>query len=369
MNIRAPYNRTYQAYLTGDYSVKPVTRNYYYETGTMARFTGTEDYRVAIEHQEDQTVVTVQDVPAFEPRYFQLDKVVDNDEQIGFYGDLEMNRGTLRGTVVNQFKEKMENCVLLLYDQLIYLGDMEPGESKSLDDLPVLQYPRNYTYLVASYISGESSFEEADIENEDYVDATEKTNLLEFYLDREMASYTSNARVVGIRAEGDSGRTFLKTARAEGHTVASSVISVYSSDDEVVCRPAVIRQPKVLSGNYDAATNSLYGVDPVTLEYSLGNDVRIERLTFDYVSDEFIGQDSSNLAAFSGHIYFYNHSTGTYDRMDQLKREYEVDELSRYLSPGNTITIKYVYENMAEYNWNVLLPMLNIVGRNIDAKD
>lgn len=370
MNMRAPYNRPYTVYLTADYSVKPVTRNSYSETGTLPRFTGTEEFRVAIEHQEDQTAVTVQNVPAFEPRYFRLDKVLENQERIGFYGGIEVDRGKISGEISNNFLEKMENCVVLLYDKVIYLGDMEPGETKKLEEYPVLEYPRNRSYQVAAYISGESRFKGTDIEDAEYVEAVEKTNLLEFYLDNYIPSYTPNARVLGIRAQGDSGRTFLKTAMAEGHTIASSTIAVYSSDDEVLYRPAVVRQPSVHSGSYDEATNSLYGLEPVVLEYSLGNNVRIERLIFDYVSEEFtIQHEGSNLENFSGHIYFYNHSTGMYDKKDSLKLEYESDELAPYLSPGNTITIKYVYENVTGYNWDVLLPMLSIVGRNIDAKD
>ena len=150
----------------------------------------------------------------------------------------------------------------------------------------------------------------------------------------------------------------------------SSVVSVYSSEDEVLYRPAVVKRPEVLGGNYDESTNSLYGVDPVTLEYSLGNDVRIERLIFDYVSEEFIYQnDGSQMTSFVGNIYFYNHNTGTFDRKDPLKVEYKADELAPYLSPSNGIIIRYAYEDMMEYNWDVLLPMVNIVGRSRDAKD
>lgn len=370
MNIRAPYNKLYTAYLTADYWVKPITRSYYYEIGSLPKFTGAEEYRIAIDHQPDQTAVSMQNIPAFEPRYFQLSKVEDNGEKIGFYGDIEVDRNGIQGEITSYFKEKMENCVVLMYDKLIYLGDMEPGETKSLKDFPVLEYPRNHTYQIASYISGRGQFEEGDIEDREYVDAVEKASLLEFYLDHYMPTYTPNARIIGIRANGDSKRTFLKTAMAQGYTVASSIVPVYSSEDEVLYRPAVVRSPAVLGGNYDEASNSLYGVDPVTLEYSLGNDVRIERLKFDYVSEVFVNQGgTSQVASFAGNIYFYNHNTGSFDKKDSLKLEYESDELAPYLSPGNTIIVRYVYENMTEYNWDVLLPMLNIIGRSRDAKD
>ena len=191
-----------------------------------------------------------------------------------------------------------------------------------------------------------------------------KTNLFVFYLENFMP-YSPNAKVVGICSQADEDKERLvKSKEAEGSTVAASDISVYSSEDEVIYRSGLIRMPVVLGGSYDSDNNTLYGADPVTLEYSLGNDVRIERLVFQEVSDVFVsGKNSSDLSRFEGNIYFYNHNTGKYDLMDSMKQTYESYELASYLSPGNTITVKYVYENMTDYNWNVVLPMPNIVGR------
>lgn len=367
MNIRAPYNRPYEAHLAADYSVKPVTQNYY-GTGTSGMvplFTGGEEPDINLFHHQDETHMTIRNVPAFEPRYFQLEKAVPNTEGIGFSGDIEVDQGRYTGTVTSNFTMTMENCVVLLYGKLIWLGDMEPGESRSLDGLEVLGFPMNNSYEVAAWLSGESQFERTDISDESYVEAVEKTNLLTFYLDNFMPEYSPNAKVVGIcgQGEGEEAR-LLRSAQAEGKTVAASDINVYSSNDEVIFRSGLVKTPVVLGGSYDSSNNTLFGADPVTLEYSLGNDVRIEKLIFDWVSPEFVtGGAGRNLNLFQGNIYFYNHGTGKYDRMDSMKDVYEAYELAPYLSPGNTITVKYVYENMTDYNWNVLLPMLDIVGR------
>lgn len=365
MNIRAPYNRPYEAHLAADYSVKPVTQNYY-GTGTSGMvplFTGGEDPNINLFHRQDETLMTVRNVPAFEPRYFQLEKAAPNTEGIGFSGDIEVDQGRYTGTVTSNFTVTMENCAILLYGKLIWLGDMEPGESRSLDGLEVLGVPINNSYQVAAWLSGESRFTETDISDESYVDAAEKTNLLTFYLDNFMPEYSPNAKVVGICGQEDKEENgLLKSAQAEGKTVAASDINVYSSSDEVIFRSGLIKTPVVLGGSYDSANNTLFGADPVTLEYSLGNDVRIEKLIFDQVSPEFAAA-GSGLSLFQGNIYFYNHGTGKYDLMDSMKNVYEAYELAPYLSPGNTVTVKYVYENMTDYNWNVLLPMLDIVGR------
>lgn len=369
MNMRAPYSRPYQVELQEGYTVKPVTGAYYYGNDNQVRFTGDEACKVDISHLEDATRVTLHDVPAFEPRYFQMDKTVKNEDQIGFYGSLEIDHGKISGEITSQFKEKMENCTVFFNDKLIYLGDVEPGQTVEVGNYPVLEYPQNHSFDVASYLSGQSAFDQADIEDDAYVEAVEKTNLLSFYLDYYMPSYLSAARVVGIKTNSGSHNGLIRAGDVEGRTVASSNVDVYSSEDEILYRQATQRQPKVISGNYDENSNALFGMDPVTLEYSLGSDIWIQRLTMDFVSDEFLQNGSGTLLKFSGNIYFYNHSTGSFDKQEPAKRDYDSADLAPYLSPGNTITVKYVYENNSEYNWDVLLPVLNVMGRTIDDRD
>ena len=48
------------------------------------------------------------------------------------------------------------------------------------------------------------------------------------------------------------------------------------------------------------------------------------------------------------------------DYLQNLSRE----ELEEYLSPGNTITVKYVYDTTGEYTWNIMLPVLTVTGRS-----
>lgn len=367
VNIQAPYNRPHEAHLAPGYWVKPVTQNYYGTGTSVARrpFTGTEDYSINADYQADETVVSIQGVPAFDARYFQMDNVTSNTEGIGFEGDIEIRQGKYTGTITSHFKETLENCAVLFYGRLIYLGDMEPEVPVSLDGLEVLTYPLNHPYQVAAFLSGQDGFEKADIDNEDYLEAVGKTNVLAFYLDNFMPDYSPNAKVIGVFSQksGDADH-LLKNGEGEGRTVAASDISVYSSDDQIIYRSGLVKKPDVSGGSYDASGNMLYGGEPVTLEYSLGNDVRIEKIIFRRVSPEFAGKNSGhNLNLFAGNIYFYNHGTGKFDLMDSMREVYRRKELVPYLSPGNTITVKYVYENMTDYSLNVLLPMVEIVGR------
>ena len=367
LNIQAPYNRAYESHLAPGYWVKPVTQNQYGSgtAGVRRQFTGMEDYAIRADYRQEETLVEIRDVPAFDARYFQMNKVKANNSGIGFEGDIEVDQGRYTGTIISHFEETLENCAVLLYGKLIYLGDMEPEVPYSLDGREVLTYPLNHSYQVAAYLSGQNGFEEADINNDAYMEAVAKTNAMTFYLDNFMPDYSPNAKVIGVFSHKGENETYLlNSGTAMGKTVASADISVYSSEDEVRYRSGLIKKPQVLGGSYDVAGNMLYGGDPVTLEYALGNDVRIEKLLFRQVSPVFTqGGSARDLNLFAGNVYFYNHNTGKFDLMDSMKVVYEKHELAPYLSPGNTFTVKYVYENMTDYSLNVLLPMVELVGR------
>ena len=81
------------------------------------------------------------------------------------------------------------------------------------------------------------------------------------------------------------------------------------------------------------------------------------------MSKEFLKDSSdSYIEAFTGSIYFYNYISGNFDRMDLEGQTMDVDQLRPYLSPGNTLTVRYVYDGPGSYN-EIQLPMPMVAGR------
>lgn len=365
INIRTPYNKPYSLSLNPSYSVRPVTRSYYYEMmSSPTRFTGSEDYNIAINYGPEKTKISAQNVVAFEPKYFQLEKSEDNVNRIGFEGQVKLFDGKISGSVTNSFDYPVENATLIMYGTMVMLGDMQPGETKKLDGLELIRYPVGQYYIVAEAISGGNRYKKADIEDEYYLDALEKTNALIFYLDNFLTSYISDARVVGFVKNEDTLNLMAEGEyEHDGLTVVTSSLSVNPYRDRMVSRSVLMKRPKIVSGQYDPASNILYGIDPVVLEYSLGNDIDVERIKLSTISDLFLSNDKYGyMTPFSGNMYFYNYNTGIFDLLDPKKMEYNASELSPYLSPSNTLTVKYLYDNTSEYSWNILLPMIDVIG-------
>ena len=106
------------------------------------------------------------------------------------------------------------------------------------------------------------------------------------------------------------------------------------------------------------------GLSPLTLEYSLGGDITIEKLTFLSASEEFTENSGhGGTSAFAGDLYFYNYETENFDKMDSSQREFIHWQLEPYLSEENLITVKYAYDTPGDYTLDLSLPVIAAVGR------
>ncbi|MEY8354731.1 hypothetical protein AALB39_15420 [Lachnospiraceae bacterium 54-53] len=366
INMRTPYNKAYTIPLDPTYDLLPITRSNSFEMTPVPKFSGNEDYKVRISCGEEDTRVSVQNAAAFTPKYYSLRKKTPNTDHKGLIGDITLFEGKVYGTVTNEYPFPVEKVGILMYGKMVVIEELSPGETMDLKGLSVINYPVNNAYLVSARVTGGYQYSKADIEDPDYMLALSRTNILSFYLDRFSSFYNPEARIVAFSRDQD-GSQFLAGGDYEtyGMSMFTSTIDVKTKIDDRAYRSALMKPPKVVSGQYYGDSNAIYGVDPVTLEYFLGNDLDMEVLTFENPSEEFLNSEASNyITIFKGNIYFYNHDTGNYDAMDSDQSVYKASELSHYLSPGNTLTVKYVCDSTSGNNWYVTLPMLTVVGRD-----
>lgn len=365
LNMRTPYNKPYKISLSPEYSVRPITRNYYDFT-SASKFTGAESATVTLDHREESTALSVKGAVAFDPKYFILEKEEANSEKVGLTGTVTLFDGTVSGTVTNHYSTVTENVAVLFYGQLVPVGNLQPGETRNLNGAEVVNFPLNNSYMAAGLISGSDAYKKADINDKDYVTALEKSNLLMYYMDNYLSSSVSTARVVGFRT-GKENTGFLPDDgyQTYGRSLLTAALDLNNRRGEETSRPALARQSKNNpGGGYSAQTNTMYGVDPLTLEYSLGSDLDLEKVTFNRISDIFGRNEKyAYYQNFTGVMSFYNYNTGNFDKMNAGKDTFRSPELEPYLSPSNTLTVKYVPEITEDFNWNILLPMVTIVGR------
>lgn len=361
INVRNPYNRPYTVELKPGYRLLPITRSTQYTVGGDSLDTD-EAYQIAIRTGEDALTIKGQNISAFAPRYFKLEQRTENTEQVGITGDVDYFEGQIRGTLTNRFSYPIENATLVLYGNMVQLGRMEPGETKNLEDYTLLRYPLGDSYLAAEHISGEDNFVSTDIRNKNYMLAVERSNLTHFYLDNYLNGYTADARVIAFSTQKEESR-FLKNPSEDtyGITMLTQTVSINASNGDSIYRSVLMKKPKVVGGSYDSETNSMSGAEPLTLEYQIGTDIDVESLTFESISEEFAGDGGDMSYIFTGSIYFYNYATGNFDKMELEGITLDVDQLKSYLSPGNTLTVRYAYNGGGLDG--IQLPMPMVAGR------
>ncbi len=367
INMRAPYNKTYSVELNPQYRLYPVTGSPYYDQTSTGEFTDTNQADITIRYGEDATWIRAVDTGAFNSKIFQMEMHTDNETGEGFSGEIRAFNGELSGTITNNYPYAVENAALILYNQLLIIGNMEPGETISLDNKPMTFCATNFSYVLASQITGVSLYDvNGDMEDASYVQALERANLLSFYIENYISGYHSQACVVAFGNEKET-LDFMKQAdyEAYGCTLLTAQLEVNYEKDGKVFRSAMQKQPNVLSGEYDADRNTMYGMAPVILEYYLGNETEVDSVDFHLLTEE--ASDSLRYyytVPFAGSIYFYNYNTGDYDLVKPDQVHFTREELEEYLSPGNTITVRYVYDTAGEYTWNIMLPVVTVTGRS-----
>jgi len=359
INIMNPYNKSYQAKIDASYTVLPITK-YTPVTDAIAA----DASSIKINYNDDATNLTVGNVGAFNPRFFMLSGKTDNVDKLGFTGDVHLFDNKVSGYIVNNYPYDVTDAVVMFYGKMLYIGDIKKGETKNIDSLEIINIPLTNTYIVSGKITGLNDYIKADITDTKYLESLEKSNIIAFYLDYYMSGYTADARVIAFSDESPDNTLIVgDKLDAYGMTMLTSALSVDSKEDNLVYRSVLMKNPTVLSGEYNVSTNSMYGSEPAVLEYSIGNDIDISKLIFEPISDYFLTDYSNEkINYFSGTLALYNYTTGKYDYIKNDKREYDSYELKQYLSPVNTITVRYIYDNSKDTQMDIILPMLDVVG-------
>ena len=365
LNLRSPSQRSYSVKLSPGYTVYPITRSAYYEQA-KPQFTGEDEASVSLRFEEEATKVSIRDTGAFESRYFLAEQNGHGSQDQGFLADFRLFDGQAEGTVTSHYPEPLENAALVLYNQLIPIGSIEPGETVELSGCQVICGAANYGYVMAEQVTGASRYREGDMEDEGYVQALQRTNLLSYYLSDVFQNDRLGARLVGfVQETGQPGFLESGSYEAYGTTLITAPVEVELRQDNRIYYAVLPRDPEVISGEYVAATNTMYGTAPLILEYYLGNDTEVESLQFMAQSEQVLASLRYNYTVpFTGDVYFYNYNTGSYDRMDAAVGTYDRSQLDPYLSPGNTLTVRYVYDQTEDYMGNIILPVVTAIGRS-----
>ncbi|MDO4264970.1 MAG: hypothetical protein Q4C63_00680 [Eubacteriales bacterium] len=373
ISFSSPFREDVRLSVSGDYVVQPVMPDTppaeADESLAEALFGGTNRKKqINISMLPENHSIEEKNTEPFEGQIFELHAGRDEEETSSeLEVDLQYFDEVLSGTVTNHGSRNYTDAALLMYGRIILIGDLAAGQTKDLSGYTAVYGPTGAHRLTAEYITGLSRFGETAQDSEAYVRASACTRLLLYYLEETLGNYYSGGRLVAFDAEQKSIPNSILTEGIEcyGTTLVAQTVTVNAQQGDELYRSALSGEPKLISGSYEAGSNTTDGTTPLILEYALGTDITVTALRLNGLSEEFSGKtakDGQTLIPFRGTRAFYNYRTSSYDMLSSQKTSWNSEEIAPYLSPSNTITVRYIPDENEAEGSRMFLPVPMVTG-------
>ena len=256
---------------------------------------------------------------------------------------------------------------MILYGKIAMLGDFDAGETRRIDNCEILNIPLTDFDITSRLITGMEKENTIDqngsvngMDTEKYMQQMNVSNFISFYLKENSNGYNADARIIAFSDTALANPIFYgNRMEGSGLTLLTSVIPVNAVEDGRVYRQSLLKMPIVLSGDYSYINNSLKSNEATVLEYFLGENINIEEVKFEQISDVFMNpRYNDKVKVFKGNIALYNYKTGNFDYIS--KDNFSILDLLIYLSDNNTIRVRY--SNIESGNLETALPMVTVLG-------
>mgnify|MGYP003287339365 CR=1 FL=1 len=319
--IRAPYNKDYTLYTDPSCTILP-----YQESVDSAYWDGESETKEMIQMEmsegEEKDKITFRNLPTFQPIYFSVQKPDFQDTfaeaEISFYEE------ELSGTVTNCSPYQISHVQLLLKDQgLISLGDLQPGETVSLE---------GKTFLLGDQEVWQREMEASLSEGEE----NWKQYLGQLYQQCYYMMGNDSGKLIGVVENADPDFQMDSGYEIYGRSMLVASVSVdYESGGEVYDPWFADRG---MDGSQDYTVPQ--GIYIEQGEKEVRYQVKGELLRFRFLPREYV--EARYLVPFEREISFYNWKTGQYDRIeDWEERIFTEEEMKPYLNEEKILQIRY----------------------------
>ncbi|MDO4960290.1 MAG: hypothetical protein Q4E57_00315 [Eubacteriales bacterium] len=314
-----------------------------------------QEKNIELYYGDDLKLIKASGLGSFAGSSFEFSSRKSENETPDITADIRFFKEEIDGKISNRSDYDLEDAAVLLYGRAVKLGTVPAHTEIELSEFTPVITPTGDPETIAAYITGLNEFDEG---TDEYISALGKTRYLNYYMQEALVSYYSSARLVAFSGNNEifSDISFDKRAEVRGNRLEVCFADVEANRDKVVWRTGISTEPSVVSGDYDTASNTSRG--SAVIEYSLGTDLSIGSLYFTELNEDF---ESDKLKAFSGQISLYNYQSGNYELIRD-KREFKRSEIRPYLSPANTIMVRYLPDDGSSSQISAFLPVPNITG-------
>jgi hypothetical protein len=368
LNIRSPQNTEYSVDISGEYNIVPVVEDAFTMNNTIVnsqKITDKEPADMIVDLSDNAKHISIQNSLPFSPHIFKLERKVVGIQNI-LQAEVTLFEGILTGEITNSLSYDLKEVILIMDGRVMRIGDIKSGETINIEGQALI-YQESYPNDIINNIINNTSYSQLnDDRTEVYNNISlesnaDRRNILLYYMKLLALRNEKNIRLTAFVDTNIVNEVLAdKESEIFGSSFVSFPLEVNFINENLIYYTKLETEPRIISGNYRRALNTLYGNDALTLEYHLGENIIIEKLLMNFLDKDI---EYTYAVPFSGNIFFFNHVVQEYDLQDLNKIEFSNEELMPYLTPQNTLLVRYEIENELAEGVEMGLPALSVVGR------
>lgn len=385
-SLTAPYNDKYTLKLSPRYKITELIsrRNEFSSYGLRRLKANPKKYQASINYASNNTMIEINNNPAFNPVYFQY-----RDEYIGknpIEADIHYTGDKIEGSITNTSSNTLFNT-MYIGDAIVFnIGSIGAGQTVDVSDLDIMFIPDTfdvyYGEVIDSIISGNPGFIENKSVNDeqwqfnhDTVDKNRKRDILYYLLGSHFAYSSDESCIIGFADDANPNSLITEISKELDvygtKTILSKVDVDYSQGDKVFVPSisSLVRKEEIdnfgLKGSkYDFKHHPPTIIEEETIiEYYFPQDEEVLSIEYYSLSNQATKTDFYDL--FSGKVYALNRKTGEFDHVLSKKDSKNedttliaTDKLANYLTQDNKLTLKYE-TSLSQINNEIILPNIS----------
>lgn len=385
-SLTAPYNDKYTLKVSPHYRVTElISRGQEFSSYGFRRIkTKPKKYQTSINYSSNNTMIEINNNPAFNPVYFQY-----RDEYIGknpIEADIHYIGDIIEGSITNTSTNAIYNTMYIGDEFIFNIGRLSAGQTVDVSDLEIIFLHNSLDIFQSEIIEDIVSGKSGSIENEsandeewktnvDMVDKNRKREILYYLIDSHITSSPNESCIIGF-AEDTNPNSLITEISNEldvyGTRAILSKIDVdYNQEDKVFVSSisSLIRKEEIdnfgrKGGKYDYKEHpDTVMEDETIIEYYFPKDEKVLSIEYYSLPNQATRVDYYEL--FTGKIYALNRKTGEFDHIfskNDSKNEdttlIATDKLANYLAQDNKLTLKYE-TGLSQINHEILLPNIS----------
>lgn len=376
--VKAPFNSGYNLFVDNSYNIASLKEGIISQGQQFDTYKDiADDYQVEIEYQKEENKIRIQGVEVFSTELFHAGKIENSSEVLTSEIDVTYFAGNLSGEFQNELAYDLEDVILVFYDYVAIIGDVKSGETIDLSSIDVMSSNR----FLYSAEKMEDSREKVTFEEKRH------KAVWKYFIEDNLLRYSKEAYILGFTEDSDFDLQLDSGYEARGATLISMPITIRYEKDDMVYNPYLNDFVYIESYSTDYYSGIYYVHEEEMIAiFDLGSG--LTELTL-LIKEPEIDELESGIQ-FMDNMYFLNIETGEYERINfsseslshlppreeraltdsfsgKLRAEISPEELEKYISEENQMTVKYVIENMDDSNNYYAVPIFEAIGRKTDA--